>query len=359
MEPIVGLEDWFEGSDKNITSCRRLDDLFSEPAEEEGIPLEAAEVDDPDAPEERSAITPDELTSARDEALAAASDEEKTVWFDKWASVISESSVAALDDLQKLSDALSDAQRRAVDDAELVEGLRTTVAWQSKMTGPAPPFARPVDGSKVACLLCETEGECDGKWDERTGVHVCAKCVENAKSSSIVITAEGMQSLGLGHSGTATTVYNWSTNNVSWTHPTYTVTACNARDIIVNASWTGTVPEPEAAAPVEEKQEVVPDEVAPGTDEVVTESAPAEPEQTPPPSTPEGFRISLPEKFTAVLKEEPEDGMGYQLVNIMMASGKLYENITVLNCEEAIVPENINPEEIELIERVNADATEA
>ena len=425
MEPIVGLEDWFENSDKNI---RSLDELFAEPVAEEEIPLEAAETDDPDAPDARliepvdERLTPEDLATARAESGDVLEDEEKVEWFDRWATVVSESAVAALDDLQKLSDALSAAQGRAIEDAELVSELRNTIEWQSKMSGPAPPFARPEAGTKVTCLLCETEGECDGKWDEKTGVHVCARCVEYSKTPSLVITADGMAAIGLGPTGTATTVYNWYTNAVSWGNPTYTVTT-NARDLLVNASWTGTVPEPAAEPPVEEKQEIVPEAVkeqpvmdeavkfaieqlikfrdglVPGAttddqlraienlldrcgfprrgpqadaEEASTEAAPVEvpptepepepePDQPPVDSSPSEYRISLPDKLHKTLLEgaSSEDGLGYQTANIMMASGKLYENITVLNCEEIIVTENINPEEIELIEIVNADATEA
>jgi hypothetical protein len=364
MEPIVGLEDWFEGSGSDITACRNLDELFSEPAGDEETPIEAAEVNDPDAPGGRLAepaarLTPDELISARSEAGGVFEDEEKVAWFDRWADGISEAAVAALDDLQKLSDALSSAQTEAADSAELVSEMRNTVSWQSKMTGPTPPLARPEAGTKVSCLLCEAEGECDGKWDERTGVHVCASCVENSKIRTLLITADGMASMGLGVNGMETTMYNLPTNSVSWTAPTYTVTVHNARDIIVNASWTGSVPE---VPPAEEKQEVAPEamEESPVPDGVVTEEAPSpEPEETPDGSEPSGFRVSLPEKFREALAAETEDGAGYQVVNIMMASGKLYENITALNCEEVIVPENISPEEIELIERVHADAAGA
>ena len=107
-------------------------------------------------------------------------------------------------------------------------------------------------------------------------------------------------------------------------------------------------------------------------EEASTEAAPVEvpptepepepePDQPPVDSSPSEYRISLPDKLHKTLLEgaSSEDGLGYQTANIMMASGKLYENITVLNCEEIIVTENINPEEIELIEIVNADATEA
>jgi hypothetical protein len=47
--------------------------------------------------------------------------------------------------------------------------------------------------------------------------------------------------------------------------------------------------------------------------------------------------IKLPKKFSNVLNELPETGMGYQIVDIQLKSGKWLNERPVFNCEFLVI----------------------
>lgn len=53
---------------------------------------------------------------------------------------------------------------------------------------------------------------------------------------------------------------------------------------------------------------------------------------------------TLPPEFVEKLKKMPEDGMGYQLVSILMKTGKLHRNVVAVN--SSVVPNHIEVSQI-------------
>jgi hypothetical protein len=67
-------------------------------------------------------------------------------------------------------------------------------------------------------------------------------------------------------------------------------------------------------------------------------------------------QIKLPKKIIEKLKNLPEAGMGYQIVNFKMKNGKILENITVFNSSIANIDNKINIFEIaDVILSINKD----
>lgn len=62
------------------------------------------------------------------------------------------------------------------------------------------------------------------------------------------------------------------------------------------------------------------------------------------------LEIELPENLIKKLQELPETGMGYQVVNLKFADGKILKNVTILNSSIAILDEKIDVSQIENIE---------
>ena len=62
------------------------------------------------------------------------------------------------------------------------------------------------------------------------------------------------------------------------------------------------------------------------------------------------IEINLPEKWIKKLQKMPETGMGYQLVDLTLTTGKVLKNITVFNCSIALLEEKIDISQIENIE---------
>ena len=62
------------------------------------------------------------------------------------------------------------------------------------------------------------------------------------------------------------------------------------------------------------------------------------------------LEIKLSENWIKKLQELQETGMGYQIVNLTLTNGKVFNNITVLNCSIAILEEKIDASQIENIE---------
>lgn len=54
-------------------------------------------------------------------------------------------------------------------------------------------------------------------------------------------------------------------------------------------------------------------------------------------------QIALPERFAAILQAWPEDGMGYQIVDVVFKDGRVLERAVVLNGEILEVGERIDP----------------
>ena len=65
--------------------------------------------------------------------------------------------------------------------------------------------------------------------------------------------------------------------------------------------------------------------------------------------------LKLPESFINILANLPESGMGYQIVRVILKSGKVLRRHKVLNSEFLIIEptENINAKDIEKIELEN------
>lgn len=62
------------------------------------------------------------------------------------------------------------------------------------------------------------------------------------------------------------------------------------------------------------------------------------------------LEIKLSENWIKKLQELPETGMGYQIVNLTLTNGKVFNKITVLNCSIAILEEKIDVSQIKNIE---------
>lgn len=61
------------------------------------------------------------------------------------------------------------------------------------------------------------------------------------------------------------------------------------------------------------------------------------------------YNVKLNKVFIDYLISQPETGMGYQKVDILLNSGKLYSDIMVLYCELALFDEDINSNDIKEI----------
>lgn len=66
----------------------------------------------------------------------------------------------------------------------------------------------------------------------------------------------------------------------------------------------------------------------------------------------EAKTLKLPDNFINVLANLPESGMGYQIVKVIMRSGKILRSHKVLNSEFLMLEENetIHVKDIEKIE---------
>ena len=62
------------------------------------------------------------------------------------------------------------------------------------------------------------------------------------------------------------------------------------------------------------------------------------------------IEIHLSENWIEKLQKLPETGMGYQIVNLILTNGKVFNNVTILNCSIAILEEEINVSQIKSIE---------
>jgi len=62
------------------------------------------------------------------------------------------------------------------------------------------------------------------------------------------------------------------------------------------------------------------------------------------------IEIQLSQNWIEMLQNLPETGMGYQIVNLILANGKVFNDVTVLNCSIAILDEEIDATQIENIE---------
>ena len=58
--------------------------------------------------------------------------------------------------------------------------------------------------------------------------------------------------------------------------------------------------------------------------------------------------LQLDQEWTKKLLSQPESGMGYQLVDVTLRSGKRLPRLTVLNGEQLALPESLilNPSDI-------------
>lgn len=63
--------------------------------------------------------------------------------------------------------------------------------------------------------------------------------------------------------------------------------------------------------------------------------------------------IKLPNNIVKKLQALPESGMGYQIVNFKLKSGKFLKKITVLNSSIAILEQNITVSEIVEVQLVD------
>ncbi len=62
--------------------------------------------------------------------------------------------------------------------------------------------------------------------------------------------------------------------------------------------------------------------------------------------------LQLSNKCTSFLIKLPENGMGYQLVKVVLKNGKILRNHKVLNCSMLLLEKNesLNTEDIEILE---------
>lgn len=58
------------------------------------------------------------------------------------------------------------------------------------------------------------------------------------------------------------------------------------------------------------------------------------------------MRIKLDKRWSKLLRELPESGMGYQRVDVRFADGRELKNVVVLNGEELEVPDDFAQAEI-------------
>ncbi len=62
------------------------------------------------------------------------------------------------------------------------------------------------------------------------------------------------------------------------------------------------------------------------------------------------MEIELSDNWIKKLQELPETGMGYQIVNLILTNGKVFDYIIVLNCSIVIIEEKIEISQIKNIE---------
>ena len=55
------------------------------------------------------------------------------------------------------------------------------------------------------------------------------------------------------------------------------------------------------------------------------------------------YTIKLPERFTAQLLHLPEDGMGYQFVDVELKDGRVLNHLVVIDADRLQVAEEIEP----------------
>jgi len=46
--------------------------------------------------------------------------------------------------------------------------------------------------------------------------------------------------------------------------------------------------------------------------------------------------LKLDEKLSESLRNQPESGMGYQVVKVVLGDGSSYENVAVTNCDTVV-----------------------
>jgi hypothetical protein len=59
------------------------------------------------------------------------------------------------------------------------------------------------------------------------------------------------------------------------------------------------------------------------------------------------MRIKLAKRWTDLLLNEPESGMGYQRVDVRFTDGRHVENATVFNAEQLDVPDTFADAEVQ------------
>lgn len=64
--------------------------------------------------------------------------------------------------------------------------------------------------------------------------------------------------------------------------------------------------------------------------------------------------IQLPDHAVDELLHQPDGGQGYQIVDLHLSDGRVVEEVPVLNSETAIMDEDIDPSDIEHVEKVSA-----
>ena len=56
--------------------------------------------------------------------------------------------------------------------------------------------------------------------------------------------------------------------------------------------------------------------------------------------------MTLPIHWVNFLKSQPETGMGYQTVNLVLDNGARYENVNVFNCESIFQTLGLKPSDM-------------
>lgn len=51
--------------------------------------------------------------------------------------------------------------------------------------------------------------------------------------------------------------------------------------------------------------------------------------------------VQLSEKWSRKLVNQPESGMGYQVVQVHLNNGRVFQNVHVLNAQEMALPEGV------------------
>lgn len=64
------------------------------------------------------------------------------------------------------------------------------------------------------------------------------------------------------------------------------------------------------------------------------------------------MRIALDRKVVDKLLSLPETGMGYQLIDVLLANGRRVEGLMALDASELVVPEHMAPDDFRTIEDV-------